>query len=294
MSPECGGELHGDAGQLTSPGYPARYDADLTCTWVITGPRSITLRVWNFSLGMSDTVEVWDGGSDQSPSLGNFKFWSIPTLIGPSSGHQLTVRFVSGAYSFAGNGFDFTWAETRTYELASWKRRKDQGKQELHGFRVSCVRSARYPADMLIGIQDFSQVENHVFSGLDSLKCGRMEQYPQLQLTLTDRISVPTSSNSAENLCPVGEVVVELYSSFSAFSDLTKFRCATVQGGPFVDEDHCRYVTIDNKFSFSTNRSASSRWPVECKDDEVVTGISYMAGHVPPFEAIRCCVLTMG
>jgi len=38
ISATCGGSFSGSAGQLTSPGYPGNYEANLDCVWTIRGP----------------------------------------------------------------------------------------------------------------------------------------------------------------------------------------------------------------------------------------------------------------
>lgn len=42
---ECGGQIHAAAsGRLLSPGYPAPYDNNLHCTWVIEADPGKTIR----------------------------------------------------------------------------------------------------------------------------------------------------------------------------------------------------------------------------------------------------------
>lgn len=50
LAAECGGQIHAaTSGRILSPGYPAPYDNNLHCTWVIEADPGKTIRY--FSLG---------------------------------------------------------------------------------------------------------------------------------------------------------------------------------------------------------------------------------------------------
>ena len=65
-------------GTLTSPGYPKNYQPNVDCIWVITAPEGhhIELEFKQFDIDKVgqgcryDYVEVRDGNSRDSPSLG--------------------------------------------------------------------------------------------------------------------------------------------------------------------------------------------------------------------------------
>ena len=56
-----GGEVQGEAGVVTSPGYPGNYPARTSCTLTITAATqpSITINFTHFSLESDDTCR-WD------------------------------------------------------------------------------------------------------------------------------------------------------------------------------------------------------------------------------------------
>lgn len=78
MFTECGRQLTESTGTLTSPGYPGSYPPNADCIWVITAPRGhyIELKFKIFDIHKVgrgcryDYVEVRDGNSRNSPSLG--------------------------------------------------------------------------------------------------------------------------------------------------------------------------------------------------------------------------------
>lgn len=51
---ECGGRIHAaTSGRILSPGYPAPYDNNLHCTWIIEADPGKTIRyMLNFSIYM--------------------------------------------------------------------------------------------------------------------------------------------------------------------------------------------------------------------------------------------------
>ncbi|KAK8777776.1 hypothetical protein V5799_020882, partial [Amblyomma americanum] len=76
---ECGGTLTGEEGNLTSPGYPSHYPHNSDCwTLINVDPgRIVILRFKVISLEFDelcsfDYVEVFDGPTEESPSLGRF------------------------------------------------------------------------------------------------------------------------------------------------------------------------------------------------------------------------------
>lgn len=74
----CGGQMIEPNGTLTSPGYPKNYQPNVDCIWVITAPEGhhIELEFKQFDIDKVgqgcryDYVEVRDGNSRDSPSLG--------------------------------------------------------------------------------------------------------------------------------------------------------------------------------------------------------------------------------
>ncbi|KAJ7375922.1 Bone morphogenetic protein 1 [Desmophyllum pertusum] len=95
-------------GKLSSPNYPmSNYTASQNCTWVITVPvgKYVKFAFTDFVLGScaldcsSESctyVEVYNGASASSPSLGRFCKGSV-LKERLSSGHQMFVKFHSGS-----------------------------------------------------------------------------------------------------------------------------------------------------------------------------------------------------
>ncbi|KAJ7357697.1 hypothetical protein OS493_023830 [Desmophyllum pertusum] len=95
-------------GKLSSPNYPmSNYTASQNCTWIITVPagKYVKLAFFDFVLGScaldcsSESctyVEVYNGASASSPSLGRFCKGSVLRETF-SSGQQMFVKFHSGS-----------------------------------------------------------------------------------------------------------------------------------------------------------------------------------------------------
>ncbi|XP_040499110.1 CUB and sushi domain-containing protein 1 [Ursus maritimus] len=95
---ECGGQIHAaTSGRILSPGYPAPYDNNLHCTWIIEADpgKTISLHFIVFDTETAhDILKVWDGPVDSDILL---KEWSGSML--PEDTHStfssLTLQFDS-------------------------------------------------------------------------------------------------------------------------------------------------------------------------------------------------------
>uniref|UniRef100_A0A8C8Z1K4 CUB and Sushi multiple domains 1 n=1 Tax=Prolemur simus TaxID=1328070 RepID=A0A8C8Z1K4_PROSS len=95
---ECGGQIHAaTSGRILSPGYPAPYDNNLHCTWIIEADpgKTISLHFIVFDTETAhDILKVWDGPVDSDILL---KEWSGSAL--PEDTHStfnsLTLQFDS-------------------------------------------------------------------------------------------------------------------------------------------------------------------------------------------------------
>ena len=112
------------SGKISSTNYPkSNYTASINCTWNITAPadKIVNFTFTDFVLseclgnGCSDScsyVELYDGGSTSSPSLGRFcqgSSWNKPQL---SSGNQMFVMFHPG--QTVDRGFEAKYEPTTT------------------------------------------------------------------------------------------------------------------------------------------------------------------------------------
>ncbi|XP_045432188.1 CUB and sushi domain-containing protein 1 isoform X1 [Pipistrellus kuhlii] len=95
---ECGGQIHAaTSGRLLSPGYPAPYDNNLHCTWVIEADpgRTISLHFILFDTEKShDVLRVWDGPAERAILLTEWSGSALPGDI-HSTFNALTLQFDS-------------------------------------------------------------------------------------------------------------------------------------------------------------------------------------------------------
>nr|VZI14713.1 unnamed protein product [Spirometra erinaceieuropaei] len=98
---DCGGNLKGEQGDFTSPGYPSQYPPEFKCVWKIEVPVefSVVLTFDSFDLEWQwrcerDYIEIFDGPSESSLLLGKYCGSDIPAPINSTS-NTMTVRFIS-------------------------------------------------------------------------------------------------------------------------------------------------------------------------------------------------------
>ncbi|XP_022426555.1 CUB and sushi domain-containing protein 1 [Delphinapterus leucas] len=95
---ECGGQIHAaTSGRILSPGYPAPYDNNLHCTWVVEADpgKTISLHFIVFDTELAhDILKVWDGPVDSAILLKEWSGSALPEDI-HSTFNSLTLQFDS-------------------------------------------------------------------------------------------------------------------------------------------------------------------------------------------------------
>ncbi|NWR74432.1 CUBN protein, partial [Centropus unirufus] len=99
--PECGGELTGTYGSISSPGYPGKYPVNRDCFWTIsTSPGLIitfafgTLNLEHHENCSNDHLEIRDGLLPQDPVLGKYCSTSSPPPL-QTTGPYAWIHFHS-------------------------------------------------------------------------------------------------------------------------------------------------------------------------------------------------------
>ena len=76
----CAHYLKNDNGTITTPNYPQDYPASLSCVWTISAPEGyyIQLKFMDFDVEpyedcKTDLLEIKDGGTKNSPLIGNLR-----------------------------------------------------------------------------------------------------------------------------------------------------------------------------------------------------------------------------
>ncbi|KAH9509838.1 hypothetical protein Btru_045374 [Bulinus truncatus] len=106
--------LTGSSGYLISPNYPNNYADNTQACWLIYGS-SITLRFASFALEtsvncVSDSVQIYDGPTASSQSLGKFCGNTLPVVRTSKSGQLYIVFTTNGA--LVNRGFYATYSTT--------------------------------------------------------------------------------------------------------------------------------------------------------------------------------------
>ncbi|KAJ3621320.1 hypothetical protein MTP99_003471 [Tenebrio molitor] len=152
----CGGELFIDSeGHLESPNYPEEYQPNKECIWKITVPENyqVALRFQSFEVEnhdgcVYDYVEIRDGFSSESRSLGVHCGYKVPSDIISSSNHLL-VKFVSDG-SVQKGGFS-----------ATIMKEYDECSMIDHGCAQECINTlGSYECTCRIGFELHSDGKN--------------------------------------------------------------------------------------------------------------------------------------
>ncbi|XP_052388948.1 CUB and sushi domain-containing protein 2-like [Carassius gibelio] len=95
----CEGNITSDNGTIFSPGYPEDYPTSADCSWLITVPHGLGIRL-NFTLlqvhGPQDFITVWDGPQETARKLGVFTEGE-PNNPPSSTSNQVLIRFRSNS-----------------------------------------------------------------------------------------------------------------------------------------------------------------------------------------------------
>ncbi|XP_025082097.1 low-density lipoprotein receptor-related protein 4-like isoform X1 [Pomacea canaliculata] len=111
----CDGVYTSPSGSISSPLYPSQYPPNEDCTYIIntTQGHRITLTFVTFEIEAEtddcelEYLQILDGSSELSPSMGIFCNTSVPDRV-RSTSNTMLVRFISGSQS--GTGFFATYS----------------------------------------------------------------------------------------------------------------------------------------------------------------------------------------
>ncbi|XP_025082123.1 low-density lipoprotein receptor-related protein 4-like [Pomacea canaliculata] len=112
----CDGVYTSPSGSISSPLYPSQYPPNEDCTYIIstTQGHRITLTFVTFDIGDGtddcelDYLEIRDGSSELSPSMGVFCNTRVPDRV-RSTSNTMWIRFISDS-SVSGTGFNATYS----------------------------------------------------------------------------------------------------------------------------------------------------------------------------------------
>ncbi|XP_025082446.1 uncharacterized protein LOC112557056 isoform X3 [Pomacea canaliculata] len=141
---DCGGDIYGDEGVVSSPNYPANYDNLRDCEWRITVEDSFNIRVdihdldirpYNYGYYCAGDSLLFTGAYPFGYSTGlyyrvcgtYYGYYRGPPIY--STNNSLTMRFVSD-WENTGRGFN-----------ASWRKACDMILQTSNGW----IKSPRFP-----------------------------------------------------------------------------------------------------------------------------------------------------
>ncbi|KAF7245952.1 Cubilin [Varanus komodoensis] len=114
QQPECGAELTGTYGSISSPGYPGNYPPNRDCYWTLSTNPSLlitfafgTLSLEHHDNCSEDYLEIRDGLLPQDPLLGKYCSTSLPPPL-QTTGPYGWVHFHSNGFG-SDRGFHITY-----------------------------------------------------------------------------------------------------------------------------------------------------------------------------------------
>jgi len=144
---DCGQNVTGDEGEITTPYYDTQYPNKLDCAWTISvdaDQKNLSVKFTTFDLEESadctaDYVEIRNGTDKAAPLIGRYCGKTLPEPI-KSSSQSLYMTFHSDELG-AFKGFKAEWSSTPVTPLTtpvttSAVRGYGQGMWQLIGFFV--------------------------------------------------------------------------------------------------------------------------------------------------------------
>lgn len=123
----CGGTLTSQTGSIESPGYPQPYGHNAECVWIISVSKGSTISLSIIDIDIEahttcrfDYLEIFDGNSDRSPSIGKYcNNHANPHTI-QSKSNVLFVKFRTDT-SETGRGFRLNYQINCTNTLTGYR-----------------------------------------------------------------------------------------------------------------------------------------------------------------------------
>ncbi|XP_067863171.1 cubilin [Heptranchias perlo] len=111
----CGGTLFGSNGSFYSPNYPATYDNNTDCEWIIVAPigRVVTINFLFFNINdpgdcIKNYLRLYDGPDSSSPPIGPYCGGESNIAPFTSTSYRVFVKF-HAEYAVLPSGFRITW-----------------------------------------------------------------------------------------------------------------------------------------------------------------------------------------
>ncbi|XP_019353396.2 cubilin [Alligator mississippiensis] len=111
----CGGTLYGETGSFTSPDYPATYQNNTDCEWVIFAPKGRTVKVNFVFINIDDPGDcirnyliLYNGPNATYPPTGPYCGMDTNIASFTATSHQVFIKF-HAEYVTLPSGFLLTW-----------------------------------------------------------------------------------------------------------------------------------------------------------------------------------------
>lgn len=123
----CGGTLTTQTGSIESPGYPQPYGHNAECNWLISVSKGSTILLTVSDIDIEaqttcrfDYLEVFDGNTDRSPSLGRHCNNRLSPHFIQSTSSILFLKFKTDS-SETGRGFRLNYQINCTNTLSGYR-----------------------------------------------------------------------------------------------------------------------------------------------------------------------------
>lgn len=111
----CGGTLYGNTGSFASPDYPATYQNNTDCEWIIIAPKGRIVTVNFVFISIDDPGDctrnylvLYNGPDASYPPMGPYCGMDTDIASFTATSHQVFIKFHAD-YATLPSGFQLTW-----------------------------------------------------------------------------------------------------------------------------------------------------------------------------------------
>ncbi|XP_032366699.1 cubilin [Etheostoma spectabile] len=233
---ECGGWQTGEAGVISSPGYPNIYPSPSRCAWLLEAPVGHTIKLTFSSFHVEphpqcnwDSVTIFNGGSPGSPVIGQYCGTTSPGTI-QSGSNKLAVVFLAD-HVVAGGGF-----------VASWSTDSSGCGGVIHA-DTGTIKSPNYPQNFPANVECSWRIIAHEGS--------------HLEMSFSSDFQIPDSTGTCQSS------YIKVWSGHTQNTqDLLSTGCGTVAPGPVI----APYNIITSRFqgTEAPGRGFSASFSTRC------------------------------
>lgn len=213
LSTGCGGTIIAESGSIESPGFPANYQGNSNCEWIVRVSEGSTIHAYIVQLKMEafnaithchlNYLEIFDGDNDKSASLAKFcNDGSTPLIV--TNSNKMFIKFVTDP-TISNSGFKLNYrTECNRTILGRYGIIESPNYPNAHPHNLNCNWHILGPLGNNISIA-FTQLmlENNVECRFDHINISEVIRSQPYSLAMADRLLLkePYNLSTIMSLC---------------------------------------------------------------------------------------------